>query len=223
MGVEFSMVHPALISAIQTLTPATEPFLQELESYAKAHRFPILQPESAQLLEVLTGLKQPTRVLEIGTAIGYSAIRMAKAMSEGHILTIEKDPETKKLADGFLKRYPTRVTFEVLEGDAAVVLKTVKGPFDLVFIDAAKSHYKRYLDLVTPMLSPGALVISDNVLFRGLITGEVPDKRFKTITRNLKEYLAYLMVHDQFTTSLVPIGDGFAVSLFKGSTSEHKV
>ena len=181
-------------------------------------RSPILQPESAQLLELLTAMKKPKRVLEIGTAIGYSAVRMAMAMGEGQITTIEKSPEMIALAKATFEKANTQVVFKQLEGDAAEVLKqlTPSEPYDLVFIDAAKSQYKTYFDLVTPMLAPGALVISDNVLFRGLIVDGLPvDKRFKTIAKNLKAYLAYLMAHEDFITSLIPIGDGFALSLFK--------
>jgi predicted O-methyltransferase YrrM len=222
MGPGENIVHPALTAALQQLTPTRDPFLKSLEVYAQTHRVPILQPESAQLLELLTAMKQPRRVLEVGTAIGYSALRMARAMGSGEIITIEKSPEMAVLAkENFLKD-TSEVVFELLEGDAAEVLKTVTGPFDLVFIDAAKSHYKVYFDLVTPLLSPGALVISDNVLFRGLIADGLPvDKRFKTIAKNLKAYLAYLMDHEAFMTSLVPVGDGFAVSLFSEGTNRY--
>ncbi|MDK9712371.1 O-methyltransferase [Acidaminobacter sp.] len=209
-------MNPALVAALQTLTPTHDPFLKSLEAYAAEHRVPILQPESAQLLELLTAMKKPKHVLEIGTAIGYSAVRMAIAMGEGKITTIEKSPEMLELAKTTFENAKTNVVFEQLEGDAAEVLKHLKPSdlYDLVFIDAAKSHYKTYFDLVTPMLAPGALVISDNVLFRGLIADDQPvDKRFKTIAKNLKAYLAYLMAHEDFITSLVPIGDGFAVSL----------
>jgi len=218
MGAGENIVNPALVAALQTLTPTLDPFLKDLEDYAAEHRVPILQPESAQLLELLTAMKKPKHVLEIGTAIGYSAVRMAMAMGEGKITTIEKSPEMIELAKTTFENAKTKVVFEQLEGDAAEVLRTLNPsePYDLVFIDAAKSHYKTYFDLVTPMLAPGALVISDNVLFRGLIADDQPvDKRFKTIAKNLKAYLAYLMAHEDFITSLVPIGDGFALSLLR--------
>lgn len=216
MGAGENIVNPALVAALQTLTPTQDPFLKNLEAYAAQHRVPILQPESAQLLALLTAMKKPKHVLEIGTAIGYSAVRMAMAMGEGRITTIEKSPEMIELARSTFENANSQVVFEQLEGDAAEVLKHLEpaAPYDLVFIDAAKSHYKTYFDLVTPMLSPGALVISDNVLFRGLIAEDQPtDKRYKTIAKNLKAYLAYLMSHEDFITSLIPIGDGFAVSL----------
>lgn len=216
MGAGENIVNPALVAALQSLTPTQDPFLKNLEAYAEQHRVPILQPESAQLLELLTAMKKPKHVLEIGTAIGYSAVRMAMAMVEGTITTIEKSPEMIDIAKSTFENAKTKVVFEQLEGDAAEVLRHLKPlvQYDLVFIDAAKSHYKTYFDLVTPMLAPGALVISDNVLFRGLITDDQPvDKRFKTIAKNLKAYLAYLMAHEDFITSLIPIGDGFAVSL----------
>jgi len=218
MGAGENIVNPVLVAALQSLTPTQDPFLKELEAYASEHRVPILQPESAQLLELLTSMKKPKHVLEIGTAIGYSAVRMAMAMGEGTITTIEKSPEMISVAKSTFEKAPTQVVFEQLEGDAAEVLKALEpsSPYDLVFIDAAKSHYKTYFDLVTPMLAPGALIISDNVLFRGLIAEDQPtDKRFKTIQKNLKAYLAYLMAHEDFLTSLVPIGDGFAVSLLR--------
>lgn len=218
MGAGENITSPVLVAALQALTPTQDPFLLELEAYAAAHRVPILQPESAQLLELLTGLKNPVNVLEIGTAIGYSAVRMARAMKGGVITTIEKSPEMLEASRKTFEAYHCPVTFIQLAGDAAEVLSamTPKAPFDLVFIDAAKSHYKRYFDLVVPMLASEALVISDNVLFRGLIAEDpVVDRRFKTIARNLKDYLSYLMAREDFLTSLIPIGDGFAVSLKK--------
>ena len=218
MGAGENIVNSALVAALQTLTPTRDPFLKDLEAYAAEHRVPILQPESAQLLELLTAMKRPKHVLEIGTAIGYSAVRMALAMGEGKITTIEKSPEMIETAKTTFENAKTQVVFEQLEGDAAEVLKAFKPShlYDLVFIDAAKSHYKTYFDLVTPLLASGALVISDNVLFRGLIAEDQPtDKRFKTIAKNLKAYLAYLMAHEDFITSLVPIGDGFALSLLR--------
>lgn len=218
MGAGENIVNPALVAALQALTPTVDPFLLYLEEYAAEHRVPILQPESAQLLELLTAMKKPTRVLEIGTAIGYSAVRMATAMGDGLITTIEKSPEMIQAASDTFEKFQTKVIFEQLAGDAAEVLKNHEpdAPYDLVFIDAAKSHYKTYFDLVTPMLAPGALVISDNVLFRGLIASDAAaDKRYKTIAKNLKAYLAYLMAHEAFFTSLIPVGDGFAVSLYK--------
>lgn len=218
MGAGENITNPGLVAALQALTPTRDPFLLSLEAYAAAQRVPILQPESAQLLEVLTALKDPVHVLEIGTAIGYSAVRMARAMKGGVLTTIEKSPEMLEAAKKTFEAFETPVTLVQLEGDAAEVLSELKPevPFDLVFIDAAKSHYKRYFDLVVPMLAPEALVISDNVLFRGLIAEDpVVDRRFKTIARNLKDYLSYLMAREDFLTSLIPIGDGFAVSLKK--------
>ena len=191
---------------------------KEAEMYAIEHQVPIVSPAGAALLAQLVAVRRPKKILEIGTAIGYSAMIMAAMMSDdSEIVTIEQDHDRFVLAKDFFTKAGLLPRIQMRCGDAKLILPQVSGPFDLVFIDAAKGQYPSYLALVKEKLSFNAVIIADNILFRGLVEkpGIIP-RRYRTIVKRLREYLA--SVHDPrcFCTYIHRCGDGIAVSYYQG-------
>lgn len=199
---------------IREVIPKTEGILDELEGYAKGQHVPIVHPEVAKLLTVLVKIKKPKRILEIGTAIGYSSITMARVLeTEGKIDTIEKDRDMVELARYNIERANLGDTINVIQGDAKEVLKDIDNLYDMVFIDAAKGQYLEFLRRVVDKLEKEAIIVSDNVLYKGMVANDkLLVKSKKTLVRRLREYLAYICSSDMFETSVIPIGDGVALS-----------
>lgn len=204
---------------IRTLLPKSSGLLGELERYAEDHRVPIVQPEIAQYLKVLMKIHKPLRVLEIGTAIGYSATLMAEQMEKGVIETIELKKEMVSIAgETFekLKLYKPNVDIIQHHGDAIGVLEKIDSKFDLIFIDASKGHYKAFFELCMPMLNPCGLIVSDNVLYKGMVATNLYLVRRKiTIVKRMRTYLDFISNHPELDTTVLPMGDGMAISYKK--------
>lgn len=194
--------------------------LSEMEGYAITHHVPIINQESSQVLQAVTATANPRLILEIGTAIGYSTLLLAANMAPGgKITTIELDEQRITVAKQFLVQAGVLDKIEFICGNAGEVLSGLKGSFDLVFIDAAKGQYLDYLYKVMDKLSPGAVVIADNVLFRGwILNNQAPPRRFRTIVKRLKAYLDFVNNDARFDTVVHQIGDGIAVSRYQGET-----
>lgn len=192
--------------------------LLELESYAKENHVPIIQPEVAKLINVLGTLKKPKNILEIGTAIGYSAILMSGFLQKGGtITTIERYSKMVEIASENIERTGLTKTIKIIEGEAEEILPTLKDQYDLIFIDAAKGQYLEFFNHCVKLLKPDGLLISDNILYKGMIaTNELVIRRKKTIVKRMRDYLKYICGLKDFETSIIPIGDGVAVSVKRG-------
>ncbi len=192
--------------------------LREMEVYAKEHNVPIIKAEAAEILLREANEKKPIHILEVGTAIGYSALRMAGCLAAGgRITTIELSDERADLAEAYITRSLYSDVINVLRGDAAEVLPTLTDTYDFVFIDAAKGQYERYLDAIEMRLADGAVVAADNVLFRGYVMdehSEVP-RRFRTIVNRLRQFLKMLDENPQYEVAVYPEGDGIAICKYK--------
>ncbi|XXM73643.1 O-methyltransferase [Lysinibacillus sphaericus] len=213
------MMDEKVINYIESITPKRSPLLEEMEQYAEEHHVPIMELVGIEALLGILAIQQPTRILEIGTAIGYSALRMAEAIPETEITTIERDEERYKTAQGFLARSSHKDRIHTLLGDALELQAEVEknGPFDAIFIDAAKGQYQKFFDLYAAMLSENGVVYSDNVLFKGLVAEEeVEQKRIRNMVKKLQKYNAWLMSHEEYETSILPVGDGIAISKKRG-------
>jgi predicted O-methyltransferase YrrM len=190
-----------------------------MESYAAEQGVPIINRESLALLLHTVVDRQPQSILEIGTAIGYSTLKMsAAAPVEAIITTIEIDPERANLAENYFHQAGLASRVNLLVGDAAEILPTLHDRYDMVFIDAAKGQYHRYLRQILPNLEPGAVVFADNILFRGWVLGGDPPRRYRTIVKRLREYLDFVTNDGRFTTVLHKTGDGVAISQYRGET-----
>lgn len=192
--------------------------LEMMEEYAAKHRVPVIGSEGAALLADTVAAKQPESILEIGTAIGYSALIIASRMpNTARITTIEIDPIRAAIAHDYIIRSGFADRINVLVGDAAEIIPTLKGTYDMVFIDAAKGQYLDYLGKILDKLLPGAVIFADNVLFRGWVHGDGdPPRRFRTIVQRLRKYLDVVTTDFRFTTVIHSTGDGVAITFYRG-------
>ena len=167
-------------------------------------------------LKVLLMLKKPARVLEVGTAVGFSALLMSEYVPEEcRITTIENYEKRIPVARENFRRAGKEEQITLIEGDAAVVLGTLDGPYDFIFMDAAKGQYIHYLPDILRLLSPGGCLVSDNVMQDGDVIESrfAVERRNRTIHARMREYLYELKHNDTLTTSIIPLGDGVAVSI----------
>ncbi len=190
--------------------------LKEMERYAREFEVPILTAAARPVfLQTLWGAS-PRRILELGTAIGYSAILALRELSDSEIVTIERDADLADTARSFLCRAGFAARANILVGAAEKILPTLSGVFDFVFIDAAKSRYPDFWLGVQPLLAPRGVIVADNVLFRGLVEGadseEWPKHSYRTMVLRLREYLRLARLAPGFRTEVFPEGDGMAVS-----------
>jgi len=202
-----------------------EPFIEEMETYAFEHHVPIMDKAGMEFMLGLLYLIQPTSILEIGSAIGYSSIRMAKEFPNVKIVTMERNAERIRKAKEFIERsdYSNRIL--LLEGDALLLKEKLpeNRQFDVIFIDAAKAQYKRFFELYEPLLSDRGVIISDNVLFKGQVAESadlVDDRRKKALIKKIQNYNEWLMNHPKYDSTIIPIGDGVAISKKRGVNND---
>lgn len=212
-----------VIDYIESIVLDRSDLLQEMEAYAEENGVPIMELVGIEALLGMLRIQQPKRILEVGTAIGYSALRMAEALPDTTIVTLERDEERYEKAQEFLGRSSARDRVITLFGDALELQEDVKqhGPYDAVFIDAAKGQYRKFFDSYSEMLTPEGVVYSDNVLFKGLVAEEVVEqKRIRNMVKKLQDYNKWLMDHPEYDTSILPVGDGVAISKMRGTRVE---
>lgn len=203
---------------IRDMLPQNKGIIKELEEYAKSNNVPIIHSEVAKLLEVIIKISKVESVLEVGTAIGYSSLIFSRAMeNKGKIVTVEKREDMYKLAKSNIKKAGLESNIETLLGDAKDLLPQIEGKFDMIFLDAAKGHYQRFLSSCIDRLNDNGIIISDNVLYKGMIaSNEYVVRRKITIVKRMRKYLHYISNHPEFTTSIIPIGDGVALTYKSG-------
>lgn len=194
-----------------------EELLRAVEEYAALHTVPVIGRDSAVLLAEAVAERQPRAILEIGTAVGYSTLVMAEKMGPGaRITTIEVDAERAEAARRFIARAGCQDRVEILIGDAAVLLPRLPDTYDFVFIDAAKAHYLSYLAKIIARLRPGATIFADNIHFYGLVTADRAPRRMRTIVKRMRAYLDFVTGDPRFATTLHEVGDGVAISRYRG-------
>ena len=189
--------------------------VRSILKFADEHTIPVLLPETAAFLRQLVYIKQPRKILEIGTAIGYSGHIMLGECT-GHLYTIEADEKSLEVARGFFERsgYGGRVT--TFLGDANEIVPLFSGRFDFVFMDGPKTRYIEYLPYIKQMLEKGGVLVCDNVLFNGMVSGETElVKKKTTIVAALDKFLRALSGDGDFETSILPVGDGVSESIKK--------
>ncbi|MBD5500193.1 MAG: O-methyltransferase [Lachnospiraceae bacterium] len=203
---------------INSFDSGNTPFLNELEQYAMETNVPIIRPQMQSLLKLLLAIKQPQRILEVGTAIGFSALLMSEyGPVDCKITTIEKYEKRIPIARENFKKAGRENQITLLEGDAAEILRQLEEPFDLIFMDAAKGQYIHFLPDVLKLLSKGGLLISDNVLQDGdiLESRYAVTRRNRTIHSRMRDYLYELKHNENLQTDILPVGDGVTVSVRK--------
>lgn len=209
-----NIVNKLVEDYIRNTLKDKEGLLRELEVYAKENNVPIVHKEVSDLLKVLLKVQRPKKILEVGCAIGYSSILFASSLEgEVEIITVERNEKMIEKAKENIKRAGLENKITILEGDAEEVLKTIDGEFDMIFLDAAKGQYKLFYDMVIDKLKVNGLLISDNILYKGMVAhDDFVIRRKKTIVKRMRNYLDYISNCDYLDTSLIPIGDGVALS-----------
>ena len=201
---------------INSLDRGNTPFLEELEQTALRDRVPVIRREMQSFIKTFLAMKQPGRILEVGTAIGFSTLLMCEYGREDlQIVTIENYDKRIPIARENFRRAGREDQITLLEGDAGELLKTLEGPFDMIFMDAAKGQYIHWLPDIRRLMAKGSVLISDNVLQEGDIIEShyLVERRKRTIYKRMREYL-YELKHDpSFVTSILPLGDGVTVSV----------
>ena len=210
------IVDERMVTYIRSLEVPESAVIEAIEQEALRDRVPIIRKEMQSFLKVLLMIKRPMRILEVGAAVGFSSILMSEYMPEGgHITTIENYDKRIPIARANFKRAGKEEQIDLIEGDALKVMHGLEGPYDLIFVDAAKGQYIHYLPEVMRLLGTDGVLVSDNVLQEGDIIESrfAVERRNRTIHSRMREYLYELKHHDQLQTSIIPLGDGVALSV----------
>lgn len=205
-----------LTAYINSLDQGDGKLIEHIAETAVKNRVPIIRRETAALLKTMVTLVSPVRILEVGTAVGYSALLMASVMPENcRITTIEKYEKRIPIAKRNFERAGKEPCITLLEGDAEEILGTLSGPYDFIFMDAAKGQYMHWLPQILRLLPSGGVLLSDNVLQDGDIVESryAVERRNRTIHTRMRDYLYELTHMKEFETSVIPIGDGVALSV----------
>ena len=210
------IVDERMITFINSMDAGHTPYLEKLEQEAKKNFVPIIRREMQSFLKVFLKIQQPKRILEVGTAIGFSALFMAEYAPENcEITTIETYEQRIPIAREHFREAGRQAQITLLPGDARELLKTLEDAYDLIFMDAAKGQYIHFLPEILRLMHPGSVLISDNVLQDGDIVEShyIVERRNRTIYKRMREYLYTLKHHEELETAIIPLGDGITLSV----------
>lgn len=217
-GTEPLVAGEDIVAYVQSEIAGDEGVLKELRDYAREAWTPILHPEVAKMIEVLVKGMKPKRILEIGTAIGYSSILYAQAAGKDALIdTIEIDSDTAFSAQETISKAGLSSQINIMIGDAMEVLPWLNDKYDLVFLDGPKGQYSRLLPECLRVLKTGGMLITDNIFYRGMVTckeSRIPRRR-RLMVHRLREFISLLCNHEELDTSLLTMGDGVALSVKK--------
>lgn len=211
------MLNEEVLTYLENLIPDRPQSVKQMEDFAEQHDVPIMEKTGIEVLLLLLSMQQPKRILEVGTAIGYSAIRMALKLPNTEIITVELDEERLQLAKQHIKEFGLEERIHVLHGDALLLSEEISkyGPFDALFIDATKAKYSKFFTLYEPMLTDVGMIYTDNVLFKGTVArdrSELKTRRQRTMVRKLDDYNHFLYTLEKYETTIIPVGDGIAIT-----------
>ena len=210
------IVDERIVTFINSMETENSEILEAIESEALSTYVPIIRKEMQSFLKVLLTIQKPMRILEVGTAVGFSALLMSEYAPAGcEITTIENYEKRIPIARNNFKRAGKESQITLLEGDAMEVLPMLDEPYDFIFMDAAKGQYIHYMPEVMRLLKTGGTLVSDNVMQDGNIIESrfAVERRDRTIHSRMREYLYELKHHEELLTSIIPLGDGVAVSV----------
>lgn len=190
--------------------------MEKIKNDARQNYVPILQDASLQFIETLLEIKKPESILEVGTAVGYSALHFSKHLKEGgRIVTMELDEQTANIAKANIKEMGMENVIQVVNSDAYEYMKMLNDTFDVVFIDAAKGQYMKYLEEALRLTKKGSLIIADNVLLRGMVMSDYNEHKHRTAVTRLREYINAVTTNPNLVSCVMDVGDGVAVSVVK--------
>lgn len=212
------IVDERMAAFIDSLDKGNTPYLDEIEKKAMQDKVPIVRKSTQSLLKFLLAMQKPKKILEVGTAVGFSALLMSEyAPKDCHVTTIEKYEKRIPIAKDNIVKAGKENLITLIEGDAMEVLQQLEGTFDFIFMDAAKGQYIHFLPEVMRLLEQGGLLVSDNVLQDGevLQSRYAVTRRNRTIHSRMRAYLYELTHNDSLETTVLPVGDGMTISVKK--------
>lgn len=208
------ILFPSQIKYLQNFIKEDDALILEMEKFASEKKIPILYPESAAFLEQLIRIARPRRVLEIGTAIGYSTIRIARCLrKKGIVHSIEKSEPNINLANEFIKRSGNEEKIKIIPGDAIKVLPTLNKKYDFIFLDADKEDYKKLFDYSLILLKKGGIIFIDNLLWHGYAASKDVPSEYKNSTKLIREFNKYFTSQANLNAAILSVGDGIGLGI----------
>ncbi len=208
------ILNPSQAKYLNSFKRTDDPLILEMEEYAKEHKVPILSWQSADLLEILIKMLKPKRVLEIGTAIAYSSIRIARNLKKKSVLhTIEKSEDNITVARENISKAGMADKIEILEGDALNIMPRLDKKYDFIFLDADKEDYRGLFDYSLILLKKNGVIFVDNLLWHGYAAVKKVPANYRESAKHIKEFNEAFFSHKNLKTTLIPIGDGIGLGI----------
>ena len=208
------ILYPSQHKYLYQFKDQNDPLIKEMEKYAVDHNVPILDWQSASFMEFLVKSIKPKRVLEIGTAIAYSSIRIARNFKKkGIVHTIEKSKDNIALAKAYIKKSGVDDKIKILEGNAFEIMPGLEKKYDLIFLDADKNEYSKLFELSVKLLKKGGVILVDNLLWHGHAAAEKVPSKYKTSTEFIRNFNKEFMANPKLKTSIIPVGDGLGIGV----------
>ena len=208
------ILYPAQFKYLYQFKDQNDPLINEMEKYALDHNIPILDWQSAAFMEFLISTIKPKRVLEIGTAIAYSSIRIARNLKKkGMVHTIEKSKDNISLAKGYIKKSGLEEKIKILPGNALEIMPELEKKYDFIFLDADKNEYSKLFQLSLPLLKKEGVIFIDNLLWHGQAAAEKVPAKYKTSTEYIRNFNKEFVANTRLKTSIIPVGDGIGIGV----------
>src|ERR1017187_5885111 len=208
------ILYPLQNKYLNQFKQQNDPLIKEMEKYAEEHNVPILSWQAAAFMEILIRMINPKRVLEIGTAIAYSSIRIAGNLKKkGIVYTIEKSKDNIRLAKGFIKKSGLEGKIKIMEGNAFEIMPELEKQYDFIFLDADKNEYSSLFELSIVLLKKGGVIMVDNLLWHGHAAAEKVPAKYKTSTEFIRNFNKEFIADPRLKTSIIPVGDGLGIGV----------
>jgi caffeoyl-CoA O-methyltransferase len=208
------ILYPLQNKYLNQFKQQNDPLIKEMEKYAEEHNVPILSWQAAAFIEILIRMINPKRVLEIGTAIAYSSIRIAGNLKKkGIVHTIEKSKDNIRLAKGFIKKSGSEGKIKIMEGNASEIMPELEKKYDFIFLDADKNEYSSLFELSLPLLKKGGVLFVDNLLWGGNTASDKVPAKYQTSTEFIRKFNKEFMADSRIKSAIIPVGDGLGVGV----------
>ncbi|MBK6912965.1 MAG: O-methyltransferase [Ignavibacteriales bacterium] len=208
------IIYPNQQKYLSDFDSSSDELLLEMEKFAVEKNIPILAKQSAKFIEQVILIHNPKRVLEIGTAIAYTSIRIARLLKKKRIVdTIEKSEDNISLAESFIEKAGLKDRIHILKGEAFNIIPQLTKKYDFIFLDADKQDYKRLLDYSLVLLKKGGVIVVDNLLWHGFVAGKSVPAEYKISTNHIKEFNKIFLTQPNLRSSIQPIGDGLGIGI----------
>jgi predicted O-methyltransferase YrrM len=208
------ILFPVQLKYIEQFKKEKDPLIDEMEKYAAKFNVPILSRQAVEFLEQMVRIINPKRVLEIGTAIGYSSIRITRNLKKKSVLhTIEKSEDNAEVARDFIKKSGMEGRIKMMVGNALIIIPQLQKKYDLIFLDADKEDYKRLFDYSLILLKKGGVIFIDNLLWHGYSASKKVPAEYKTSTKHIREFNHIFMSQPSLKSTILPVGDGIGVGV----------